>query len=56
VVELQTKLKEKGFYDGEVDGKAGEGTRKAILKFEESVGVDLQGFPSREVLELLRKK
>ncbi|HEY8570181.1 lytic murein transglycosylase [Microbulbifer sp.] len=56
VVELQTKLKEKGFYDGEIDGKAGEGTRKAILKFEESAGVELQGFPSKEVLELLRKK
>lgn len=56
VVELQTKLKEKGFYDGEVDGKAGGETRKAILKFEESAGVELQGFPSKEVLELLRKK
>lgn len=55
VVELQTKLKEKGFYDGEIDGKAGGGTRKAVLKFEESVGVELQGFPSKEVLELLRK-
>ncbi|MBY6189981.1 lytic murein transglycosylase [Microbulbifer agarilyticus] len=55
IIELQTKLKEKGFYDGEIDGKAGGGTRKAILKFEESVGVDLQGFPSKEVLELIRK-
>ncbi|WGL15075.1 lytic murein transglycosylase [Microbulbifer bruguierae] len=56
VVELQTKLKEKGFYDGEIDGKAGGETRKAILKFEESAGVELQGFPSKEVLELLRKQ
>ncbi|MFV8783898.1 lytic murein transglycosylase [Microbulbifer sp. SA54] len=56
VIELQTKLKEKGFYDGEIDGKAGGGTRKAILKFEESAGVELQGFPSKEVLELLRKQ
>ncbi|WP_288132360.1 lytic murein transglycosylase [Microbulbifer sp.] len=56
VMELQTKLKEKGFYDGEIDGKAGSGTRKGILQFEESVGVELQGFPSKEVLELLRKK
>ncbi|MBY6209982.1 lytic murein transglycosylase [Microbulbifer agarilyticus] len=55
IIELQTKLKEKGFYDGEIDGKAGGGTRKAILKFEESAGVDLQGFPSKEVLDLLRK-
>ena len=56
VMELQKKLKEKGFYDGEIDGKAGSGTRKAILKFEESAGVELQGFPSKEVLELIRKK
>ncbi|MCQ3829214.1 lytic murein transglycosylase [Microbulbifer elongatus] len=56
VMELQTKLKEKGFYDGEIDGKAGSGTRKAILKFEEEAGVELQGFPSKEVLELLRKQ
>ena len=55
VMELQTKLKEKGFYDGEIDGKAGSGTRNAILQFEESAGVELQGFPSKEVLELLRK-
>lgn len=56
VIELQTKLKEKGYYDGEIDGKAGGGTRKAILKFEEEAGVELQGFPSKEVLELLRKQ
>jgi len=53
VEELQRLLQEKGFYKGEIDGKAGPGTRKAIRAFEKSAGVEVQGYPSKEVLELL---
>ena len=56
VQELQKILKAKGFYEGEIDGKAGSGTRKAIEAFEKGVGVEVQGYPSKEVLELLRKQ
>jgi len=56
VEELQKLLKARGFYQGEIDGKAGSGTRKAIEAFQKSIGVEQQGFPSKEVLERLRKK
>ncbi|MCH9691316.1 MAG: lytic murein transglycosylase [Gammaproteobacteria bacterium] len=56
VVELQSLLKAQGFYNGEIDGKAGSNTRKAIVAFEKSVGMEPQGFPSKEVLEPLRKR
>ncbi|MFC6981381.1 lytic murein transglycosylase [Microbulbifer taiwanensis] len=56
VEELQKLLKDKGFYKGEIDGKAGSGTRKAIEAFEKSAGVDVQGYPSLEVLELLQSQ
>ncbi|AMX01378.1 lytic murein transglycosylase [Microbulbifer thermotolerans] len=55
VEELQRLLKQRGFYKGEIDGKAGAGTRAAIRNFEKSAGVEVLGYPSREVLELLRK-
>ncbi|MEX2961876.1 lytic murein transglycosylase [Microbulbifer sp. TYP-18] len=54
VEELQKLLREKGFYDGEIDGKAGPATRKAIRVFEQSLGAEVQGYPSREILERLR--
>ncbi|WP_445359321.1 lytic murein transglycosylase [Microbulbifer sp. ANSA005] len=56
VEELQKLLKQKGFYTGEIDGKAGPGTRKAVSEFEKSAGVEVQGYPSKEVLELLKKQ
>ncbi|WP_444883467.1 lytic murein transglycosylase [Microbulbifer sp. PSTR4-B] len=56
VEQLQKLLKQKGFYSGEIDGKAGPGTRKAIKAFEKSAGVEEKGFPSKEVLELLQKQ
>lgn len=55
VEELQKRLRDKGFYDDEIDGKAGPGTRRAIMEFEKSIGVEQHGFPSKEVLEQLRK-
>jgi membrane-bound lytic murein transglycosylase B len=55
IEELQKLLRAKGFYKDEIDGKAGPGTRSAIKAFEKSAGVEEQGYPSVEVLELLRK-
>lgn len=55
VEEMQKILKAKGLYKGEIDGKAGSGTRGAIEAFEKSIGVEVQGYPSKEVLEQLRK-
>lgn len=55
VKEMQKLLKARGLYKGEIDGKAGSGTRGAIREFERSIGVEVQGYPSKEVLEQLRK-
>jgi lipoprotein-anchoring transpeptidase ErfK/SrfK len=38
-VELQTLLKEKGFYRGAIDGKIGPQTQQAIMAFRKEVGV-----------------
>lgn len=53
--ELQQRLRDKGFYDGEVDGKTGPKTRAAIKVFQASVDLDEDGYPSKEVLTRLRK-
>ncbi|HEY5885666.1 MAG TPA: N-acetylmuramidase family protein [Pyrinomonadaceae bacterium] len=43
VVELQTKLKQLGFISGIVDGKFGPGTKKALMAFQKSKGLKLDG-------------
>lgn len=55
VKEMQKILKAKGLYKGAIDGKAGSGTRGAIREFEKRIGVEVQGYPSEEVLEQLRR-
>jgi len=54
-IELQRLLKEKGLYDGEVDGQLGTGSRAAIREFEIRAGLQVNGIPSRTVLDALRK-
>ncbi|WKD50009.1 lytic murein transglycosylase [Microbulbifer spongiae] len=56
VEELQKLLKQQGYYSGEIDGKAGPATRKAIRAFEARAGVVVKGYPSKEVLELLQRQ
>jgi membrane-bound lytic murein transglycosylase B len=53
--ELQTLLKAKGFYEGEIDGRTGPQTRNAIKAYQDQVGMDDNGYPSQEVLARLRK-
>lgn len=53
--ELQRLLKERGFYEGEVDGHPGQVTRQAIRAFQKETGVSVDGSPGREVLQLLRR-
>jgi Putative peptidoglycan binding domain/HEAT repeats len=43
VKELQTKLKELGFYDGIIDGGYGGGTRTAVSKFQSANGLGADG-------------
>jgi membrane-bound lytic murein transglycosylase B len=53
-MELQQRLAAKGVYDGEVDGKIGSGSRKAIMAWQAAAGLEQDGHPSLEVLNTLR--
>lgn len=54
-IELQRLLKEKGFYDGEIDGQLGSASRAAIRDFEMSAGLQVNGMPTRTVLNALKR-
>lgn len=54
--ELQTRLKEKGYYAGTIDGSIGSGTRGAIRAFQQYSGMAPTGKPSQELLTALRGK
>jgi membrane-bound lytic murein transglycosylase B len=53
-MELQQRLSAKGVYDGEIDGKIGSGSRKAIMAWQAYAGLEQDGHPSLEVLNTLR--
>ena len=53
--ELQTRLKELGYYDGEVDGNFGSGSKAAIQAFQNRMGLSADGEPSLQVLKALRR-
>jgi membrane-bound lytic murein transglycosylase B len=53
--ELQTRLKELGYYDGVVDGNFGSGSKAAISAVQERFGMSADGEPSMNLLNALRK-
>ncbi|MGJ7039121.1 membrane-bound lytic murein transglycosylase B [Shinella sp. BE166] len=53
--ELQTRLKELGYYEGEVDGNFGSGSKAAIQAFQNRMGLSADGEPSLQVLKALRR-
>jgi membrane-bound lytic murein transglycosylase B len=54
--ELQKRLLTLGYYDGELDGKIGSGSREAIKAFQQRAGLAADGHPSKEVLTTLRQR
>lgn len=54
-IELQERLRQRGFYSGEIDGYLGEGTKAAIRKFQTKAGLVEDGIPSQSLLQVLRK-
>jgi len=53
--ELQTRLKELGYYDGEIDGNFGSGSKAAIQAFQNRMGIAADGEPSQQLLKVLRR-
>jgi membrane-bound lytic murein transglycosylase B len=54
-IELQTLLRDRGYYTGEIDGNPGRGTRAAIAEYQKAIGIRVDGVPSRDVLLRLRR-
>ncbi|MDO5622844.1 MAG: lytic murein transglycosylase [Paracoccus sp. (in: a-proteobacteria)] len=52
--EIQQRLKAKGFYDGEIDGLFGSGTMEAVSRYQRSIGVTPDGYPTSILLGQLR--
>ena len=52
MIRLQTELKARGLYSGDVDGQLGRGTRSAIIEFEQLVGLNPSGLASYSLLKL----
>ena len=53
VKELQERLRELGYYSGEVDGQYGGGTRSAVQAFQGQHGLDADGIAGEKTLRLL---
>ena len=52
--EVQVYLKRLGYYDGEIDGRYGNGTRKGIRAAQSRFGLKVDGFESPRLLKALR--
>lgn len=50
---IQDKLKRWGYYDGEVDGIFGSGTRRAVVKFQQKNGLAADGIVGPNTLRAL---
>ncbi|TCR06419.1 membrane-bound lytic murein transglycosylase B [Neorhizobium sp. JUb45] len=52
--ELQSRMKELGYYDGEVDGNFGSGSKAAISAIQKRLGMQEDGEPSHSLLKAIR--
>ena len=53
VTQIQQKLKAQGFYYGEVDGIYGKNTENAVIKYQQSKGLRIDGIAGSETLNSL---
>lgn len=53
VLELQEKLKQYGYYEGDIDGKFGNQTRRAVEAFQYQHGLSVDGIAGRNTLTVL---
>jgi membrane-bound lytic murein transglycosylase B len=55
MVELQTALNQRGFATGAADGVMGPATREGLRRYQRSVGLAADGYPSAELLQRLQQ-
>lgn len=55
LMEIQRYLARRGLYDGDIDGRIGNGSRKAIRAAQERFGMVPDGYASKPLLVKLRK-
>lgn len=53
--QIQRALKSAGFYQGPIDGKIGNKTKEAIVKFQKTKGFKADGIVGKRTSEALRK-
>ncbi len=53
--EMQRHLQQLGHYDGEIDGKFGPASKKAVLEYQQRHGMNQDGFPSKALLDRLNR-
>ena len=53
VKDLQTRLAALGFYNGEIDGEFGPGTKEAVTAFQKANGLEADGIVGEETRTLL---
>jgi membrane-bound lytic murein transglycosylase B len=53
--ELQSRMKELGYYDGEIDGNFGSGSKAAIEAIQAQLGMEQDGKPSAQLLKALQR-
>ncbi|MEJ1130055.1 lytic murein transglycosylase [Variovorax sp. CCNWLW225] len=56
MVELQTALNQRGFATGAADGVMGPATREGLRRYQRSVGLPADGYPSAELLQRLQQR
>ncbi|MET3914565.1 membrane-bound lytic murein transglycosylase B [Variovorax sp. OAS795] len=54
-IELQNALNQRGFATGTADGVMGPATRDGLRRYQRSVGLPADGYPSAEVLQRLQQ-
>ena len=54
LLELQTALNQRGFASGTPDGAMGPATRDGLRRYQRSVGLPADGYPTAELLERLK--
>lgn len=55
IKDIQTCLKNAGYYTGKIDGISGKNTRRAIREFQKSNGLNPDGIVGKKTWELLSK-